>query len=107
METKEQSINRLIRQGFSDEKLFKMFPKHIDYIKDYREFLIEQSKPYRPNKKEKETYKVIVAETFSNTYYIEADSEEEAEEKVFTHEILFDPDEKECVERELTYIEIY
>ena len=96
-----------MREGFSDEKLFKMFPKHIDYIKDYREFLIEQSKPYRPNKKEKETYKVIVAETYANTYYIEANSEEEAEEKVFTHEILFDPNEKECVERELTYIEIY
>jgi len=44
METKEQSINRLIRQGFSDEKLFKMFPKHIDYIKDYMEFLDNQSK---------------------------------------------------------------
>ena len=55
----------------------------------------------------KQTYKVIVAETYANTYYIEADSEEEAEEKVFTHEILFDPDEKECVERDLTYIELY
>ena len=107
METEIQSINRLMREGFSDEKLFKMFPKHIDHIKDYREFLIEQSKPYVHTDKEKETYKVIVAETFSNTYYIEANSEEEAEEKVFTHEILFDPDEKECVERELTYIEIY
>ena len=107
METEIQSINRLMRRGFSDEKLFKMFPKHIDYIKNYREFLIEQSKPYVHTDKEKETYKVIVAETFSNTYYIEANSEEEAEEKVFTHEILFDPDEKECVERELTYLEIY
>ena len=46
METEIQSINRLMREGFSDEKLFKMFPKHIDHIKDYREFLIEQSKPY-------------------------------------------------------------
>ena len=107
METEIQSINRLMRRGFSDAKLFKMFPKHIDYIKNYREFLIEQSKPYVHTDKEKETYKVIVAETFSNTYYIEANSEEEAEEKVFTHEILFDPDEKECVERELTYLEIY
>ena len=107
METEIQTIVRLMRQGSSDEELFKKYPKHIDRIKNYREFLIEQSKPYVHTYKEKETYKVIVAETFANTYYIEANSEEEAEEKVFTHEILFDPDEKECVERELTYIEIY
>ena len=102
METREQSINRLMRQGFSDEKLFKMFPQHIDYIKDYREFLDNQSKTNK-----KETYLVIVAETVSKKYYIEATSEEEAEDKVFTPEILFDPDEEECVEREITYLEIY
>ena len=56
METEIQSINRLIRQGFSDEKLFKMFPKHIDYIKDYREFLIEQSKPYIHTDKAEENF---------------------------------------------------
>tara|TARA_Y100000004_G_scaffold195201_1_gene261621 strand:- start:118 stop:426 length:309 start_codon:yes stop_codon:yes gene_type:complete len=102
METKEQSINRLMRQGFSDEKLFKMFPQHIDYIKDYREFLDNHSKTNK-----KETYLVIVAETVSKKYYIEATSEEEAEDKVFTPEILFDPDEEECVEREITYLEVY
>jgi predicted small metal-binding protein len=102
METEIKTIERLIRQGSSDEELFEKYPKHIDHIKSYREFLDKQI-----SKNKKETYKVIVAETFSNTYYIEANSEEEAEEKVFTHEILFDPDEKECVERELTYIEIY
>ena len=102
METREQSINRLMRQGFSDEKLFKMFPQHIDYIKDYREFLDNQSKTNK-----KETYLVVVAETVSKKYYIEATSEEEAEDKVFTPEILFDPDEEECVEREITYLEIY
>ena len=91
-----------MRQGFSDEKLFKMFPQHVDYIKDYREFLDNQSKPNK-----KETYLVIVAETVSKKYYIEATSEEEAEDKVFTPEILFDPDEEECVEREITYLEIY
>ena len=102
METREQSINRLMRQGFSDEKLFKMFPQHVDYIKDYREFLDNQSKSNK-----KETYLVVVAETVSKKYYIEATSEEEAEDKVFTPEILFDPDEEECVEREITYLEIY
>ena len=56
METEIQSINRLMRQGFSDEKLFKMFPKHIDYIKDYREFLIEQSKPYVHTDKAEENF---------------------------------------------------
>ena len=56
METEIQSINRLIREGFSDEKLFKMFPKHIDYIKDYREFLIEQSKPYVHTDKAEENF---------------------------------------------------
>lgn len=102
METREQSINRLMRQGFSDEKLFKMFPQHVDYIKDYREFLDNQSKTNK-----KETYLVIVAETVSKKYYIEATSEEEAEDKVFTPEILFDPDEEECVEREISYLEVY
>ena len=53
------------------------------------------------------TYLVTVAETVSKKYYIEATSEEEAEDKVFTPEILFDPDEEECVEREITYLEIY
>ena len=56
METEIQTINRLIREGFSDEKLFKMFPKHIDYIKDYREFLIEQSKPYVHTDKAEENF---------------------------------------------------
>ena len=46
METEIQTIEKLIRQGYSDEKLFKMFPKHIDHIKIYMEFIIEQSKPY-------------------------------------------------------------
>ena len=99
METELQTIERLMRQGSSDEELFKKYPKHIDHIKSYREFLIEQSK--------KEIYRVIVAETYSNTYYIKAYSEEEAEEKVFSTEVLFDPDEKECVERELSYVELY
>ena len=45
-----------MREGFSDEKLFKMFPKHIDYIKDYREFLIEQSKPYIHTDKAEENF---------------------------------------------------
>ena len=102
METEKQSINRLMKRGFSDEKLFKMFPQHIDYIKDYREFLDNQSKTNK-----KETYLVVVAETVSKKYYIEATSEEEAEDKVFTPEILFDPDEEECVEREISYLEIY
>ena len=39
METEIQTIERLIGQGYSDEKLFKMFPKHIDHIKSYRRFL--------------------------------------------------------------------
>ena len=56
METEIQTINRLMREGFSDEKLFKMFPKHIDYIKDYREFLIEQSKPYIHTDKAEENF---------------------------------------------------
>ena len=102
METEIQTIERLIRQGSSDEELFKKYPKHIDHIKSYREFIDKQTA-----KNKKETYRVIVAETYANTYYIEANSEEEAEEKVFTHDILFDPDEEECVEREITDIEIY
>ena len=56
METEIQTINRLMRQGFSDEKLFKMFPQHIDYIKGYREFLIEQSKPYIHTDKAEENF---------------------------------------------------
>ena len=56
METKIQTIERLIRQGSTDEELFKMFPKHIDYIKDYREFLIEQSKTYIHTDKAKENF---------------------------------------------------
>ena len=46
METEIQTIERLMRQGSSDEELFKMFPERIDHIKSYREFIIEQSKPY-------------------------------------------------------------
>lgn len=59
-----------------------------------------------PSHKQK-TYLVTVAETVSKKYYIKANSEEEAEEKVFYHDILFNPDEEECVERELADIEIY
>lgn len=107
METERQTIKRLIRQGSSDEELFKRYPKYIGYIKRYRDYIDKQSKPYCSNQRKKKTYRVIVAETFSNTYYIEAYSEEEAEEKVWDQEILFDPDEKECIERELSDIEIY
>jgi hypothetical protein len=46
METEIKTIERLIRQGSTDEELFKKYPKHIDHINSYREFLIEQSKPY-------------------------------------------------------------
>ena len=46
METEIKTIERLIRQGSTDEELFGKYPKHIDHIKSYREFLIEQSKPY-------------------------------------------------------------
>tara|TARA_R110002012_G_scaffold95651_1_gene231071 strand:- start:824 stop:1018 length:195 start_codon:yes stop_codon:yes gene_type:complete len=53
------------------------------------------------------TYLVTISETVSKKYYIKANSEEEAEEKVFTHDILFKPDEEECVEREISDIEIY
>ena len=59
-----------------------------------------------PSHKQK-TYLVTVAETVSKKYYIKANSEEEAEEKVFEHETLFNPDEEECVEREVADIEIY
>ena len=41
-----------MKRGYIDQKLFEMFPKHIDYIKAYREFLYEQSKPCCPNEKE-------------------------------------------------------
>ena len=102
METEIQTIERLMREGSSVEELSKKYPKYIDHIKLYREFLDNQSKPNK-----KETYLVIVAETVSKKYYIEATSEEEAEDKVFTPEILFDPDEEECVEREISYLEVY
>ena len=46
METEIKTIERLIKQGSSDEELFEKYPKHIDRIKSYREFLIQQSKPY-------------------------------------------------------------
>lgn len=87
METEIQLINRLMREGFSDEKLFKMFPKHIDYIKDYREFLIEQSKPYRPNESDKVYDKPIYFDvdqgiTAVRRFGVYARSEEEAIEKV-------------------------
>ena len=42
MKTEMQTIERLMRQGFSNEKLFKVFPKNINYIKEYREFLDEK-----------------------------------------------------------------
>ncbi len=45
METEIQTIERLIKQGSSDEELFEKYQNHIDHIKSYREFLIEQSKP--------------------------------------------------------------
>jgi hypothetical protein len=53
------------------------------------------------------TYLVTVAETLSKKYYIKANSEEEAEDKVFNHDIPFDPDEEECVDRQIADIEIY
>ena len=53
------------------------------------------------------TYLVTIAETVSKKYYIKANSEEEAEDKVFNHDILFDPDEEECLERQIADIEIY
>jgi hypothetical protein len=39
METKIQTIERLIRQGFSNEKLLKMFPNEKEYITLYRGFI--------------------------------------------------------------------
>ena len=39
METEIQTIERLIRQGSSDEELFEKYPNHIDHIKSYRGFL--------------------------------------------------------------------
>jgi hypothetical protein len=56
METEIQTIERLIRQGSTDEELFKKYPKHIDHIKTYREFLIEQSKPYIHTDKAEENF---------------------------------------------------
>jgi hypothetical protein len=40
METTTLTIERLMRQGFSDEKLLEMFPNHKEYIALYREFLL-------------------------------------------------------------------
>lgn len=87
METEMQTIERLIRQGFSNEKLFKMFPTHINYIENYREFLIEQSKPYRPNESDKVYDKPIYFDvdqgiTAVRRFGVYARSEEEAIEKV-------------------------
>ncbi len=56
METEIKTIERLIRQGSSDEELFEKYPKHIDHIKSYREFLIEQSKPYIHTDKAEENF---------------------------------------------------
>ena len=56
METETLMIERLIKQGFSNEKLFKIFPKNIDYIKEHREFLDDQLKPYCSDKNEKEKF---------------------------------------------------
>jgi len=56
METEIQTIKRLIRQGSSNEELFEKYPKHIDHIKDYREFFIEQSKPYIHTDKAEENF---------------------------------------------------
>tara|TARA_A100000171_G_scaffold25083_1_gene23418 strand:+ start:711 stop:905 length:195 start_codon:yes stop_codon:yes gene_type:complete len=59
-----------------------------------------------PSHKQK-TYLITVAETVSKKYYIKANSEEEAEDKVFEHDILFNPHEEECVCREIADVEIY
>ena len=56
METEIQTIERLIKQGSSDEELFEKYPKHINHIKSYREFLIEQSKPYIHTDKAEENF---------------------------------------------------
>ena len=56
METEILMIERLIKQGFSNEKLFKIFPKNINYIKEHREFLDDQLKPYCSDKNEKEKF---------------------------------------------------
>jgi hypothetical protein len=56
METEIKTIERLIRQGSTNEELFEKYPKHIDHIKSYREFLIEQSKPYIHTDKAEENF---------------------------------------------------
>ena len=56
METEILMIERLIKQGFSNEKLFKIFPKNIDYIKEHREFFDDKLKPYCSDKKEMEKF---------------------------------------------------
>ena len=56
METETIMIERLIKQGFSNEKLFKIFPKNIDYIKEHREFIDDKLKPYCSDKNEKEKF---------------------------------------------------
>ncbi len=87
METEIQTIERLIRQGSKDKELSKKYPKHIDYIKSYREFLIEQSKPYRPSESDKVYDKPIYFDvdqgiTAVRRFGVYARSEEEAIEKV-------------------------
>ena len=42
METEEDIIERLVRQGSSDEELFNKYPEYVGHITRYRKFLIEE-----------------------------------------------------------------
>ena len=46
METEIDYIERLVREGSSDEELFNKYPEYIGHITRYREFLINTINPH-------------------------------------------------------------